>query len=64
MAPRFKLGARVRDRHSGAEGTIYMIETCLYREARYHVLRDGLDADAMPWPELWLFEGRLEGASE
>lgn len=59
MTPKFKLGDRVYDKHSRVEGTIYMIELCLYREPRYSVLRDGVDSDGSLWPETWFLEGRL-----
>lgn len=58
-APLFRLGDRVFDRHTCIEGTVYKIETCLYREPRYEILRDGVDSDGALWPDLWLFEGRL-----
>lgn len=59
----FVLGQRARDRFSGVEGTIYMVETCLARTTRYYLLRDGVDSDGALWPELWLFEGRLEAVT-
>ena len=59
-APKFKNGARVRDRFAEIEGTVYKTESCLCRDTRYQILRDGTDADGQEWPEFWAFEGRLE----
>lgn len=58
---KFKLGDRVKDKYSGIEGTVYCIETSLVlSEARIRVERDGVDSNGHFWPEVWLFEGRLE----
>lgn len=55
-----KLGDRVKDVHSEVEGVVYMIETCLFREPRIQVLRDGVDSYGNLWAETWFFEGRLK----
>lgn len=59
---KFALGQQVYDRHSGIEGSVYMIELCLYREPRYQILRNGVNSNGEHWPEQWFFEGRLDAA--
>jgi hypothetical protein len=56
---RFTFGDKVLDRISRIEGTIDKIAISAHAEPEYRIVRDGVDSDGRPWPELWLYESRL-----
>ena len=54
-----RLGARVRDRATGIDGTLVAVTSWFDRSDEAAIFRLVLDADGRPWPIHWLPAARL-----